>query len=70
MVTGDNPKAYGQEIFLFGTRKGSGESVWDIKKNIGYFTPAMVDRFSRVMDEGPAAIILLDKDRRIEYINP
>ncbi len=45
MITGDNPKAYGQNIFLFGTRKGSGESVWDIKKNIGYFTPAMVDRF-------------------------
>ena len=45
MVTGDNPKAYGQDIFLFGTKKGSGESVWDIKKNIGYFTPAMVDRF-------------------------
>lgn len=45
MVTGDNPKAYGQDIFLFGSRKGSGESVWDIKKNIGYFTPAMVDRF-------------------------
>jgi len=45
MITGDNPKAYGQDIFLFGTRKGSGESVWDIKKNIGYFTPAMVDRF-------------------------
>ena len=45
MITGDNPKAYGQDIFLFGSRKGSGESVWDIKKNIGYFTPAMVDRF-------------------------
>ena len=45
MITGDNPKAYGQDIFLFGTKKGSGESVWDIKKNIGYFTPAMVDRF-------------------------
>ncbi|WP_297693219.1 ATP-binding cassette domain-containing protein [uncultured Eudoraea sp.] len=45
MVTGDNPKAYGQDIILFGSRKGSGESVWDIKKNIGYFTPAMVDRF-------------------------
>ncbi|WP_297793926.1 ATP-binding cassette domain-containing protein [uncultured Eudoraea sp.] len=45
MITGDNPKAYGENIFLFGTRKGSGESVWDIKKNIGYFTPAMVDRF-------------------------
>ena len=45
MITGDNPKAYGQDLFLFGTQKGSGESVWDIKKNIGYFTPSMVDRF-------------------------
>ena len=45
MVTGDNPKGYGQELYLFGRKKGSGESIWDIKKNIGYFTPAMVDRF-------------------------
>ncbi|MEX0289473.1 MAG: ATP-binding cassette domain-containing protein [Flavobacteriaceae bacterium] len=45
MITGDNPKGYGQQIFLFGKLKGSGESIWDIKKMIGYFTPAMVDRF-------------------------
>ena len=45
MITGDNPKGYGQEIILFGTKKGSGESIWDIKKKIGYFTPAMIDRF-------------------------
>ena len=45
MITGDNPKGYGQEIYLFGRKKGSGESIWDIKKKIGYFTPAMVDRF-------------------------
>ncbi len=45
MVTGDNPKGYGQDLYLFGKKKGSGESIWDIKKNIGYFTPAMVDRF-------------------------
>ena len=45
MITGDNPKGYGQQIFLFGRKKGSGESIWDIKKKIGYFTPAMVDRF-------------------------
>ncbi len=46
MITGDNPKGYGQELFLFGTKKGSGESIWDIKKKIGYFTPAMIDRFT------------------------
>lgn len=45
MINGDNPKAFGQDIWLFGRKKGSGESVWDIKKNIGYFTPAMILRF-------------------------
>ncbi len=45
MITGDNPKAFGQDLELFGYKKGSGESVWDIKQNIGYFTPAMIDRF-------------------------
>lgn len=45
MIDGDNPKAYGEEIYLFGQRKGSGESVWDIKKKIGYFTPAMMELF-------------------------
>ncbi|MCO5725907.1 ATP-binding cassette domain-containing protein [Robiginitalea marina] len=45
LINGDNPKAYGQEIDLFGRRKGSGESVWEIKERIGYFTPAMTDRF-------------------------
>ncbi|TLF45601.1 ATP-binding cassette domain-containing protein [Maribacter aurantiacus] len=46
MITGDNPKAFGQEIYIFGNKKGSGESVWDIKEKIGYFSPAMTDSFS------------------------
>ncbi|MEP5830125.1 MAG: ATP-binding cassette domain-containing protein [Maribacter dokdonensis] len=46
MIFGDNPKAYGQNIHLFGSKKGSGESVWDIKKKIGYYAPAMTDKFS------------------------
>lgn len=45
LITGDSPKAYGQDLHLFGRAKGSGESVWDIKEKIGYFTPAMTDRF-------------------------
>lgn len=46
MITGENPKGYGQELFLFGRKKGSGESIWDIKQKIGYFTPAMTDKFT------------------------
>ena len=46
MITGDNPKGYGQNLTLFGIKKGSGESIWTIKENIGYVTPSMVDLFS------------------------
>ncbi|WP_276390387.1 ATP-binding cassette domain-containing protein [Eudoraea chungangensis] len=45
MINGDSPKAYGQDIYLLGFQKGQGESVWDLKKSMGYFTPAMIDRF-------------------------
>ncbi|MEZ4809369.1 MAG: ATP-binding cassette domain-containing protein [Allomuricauda sp.] len=45
MITGDSHKGYGQELTLFGQKKGSGESVWDLKEKIGYFTPAMMDKF-------------------------
>lgn len=47
MIIGDNPKAFGQKIYLFGKLKGSGEAVWDIKKKIGYFTPSMTNLFGR-----------------------
>jgi molybdate transport system ATP-binding protein len=45
MITGDSNKGYGQDLVLFGSKKGSGESVWDIKENIGYFTPSLTDKF-------------------------
>ncbi len=45
LITGDSHKGYGQDLTLFGHKKGSGESVWDLKEMIGYFSPAMVDRF-------------------------
>ncbi|MDT0608086.1 ATP-binding cassette domain-containing protein [Croceitalea rosinachiae] len=45
MITGDSHKGYGQNLTLLGNKKGSGESVWDIKKHIGYFTPSMTDKF-------------------------
>ncbi|GAB1417230.1 molybdate ABC transporter ATP-binding protein ModF [Paludibacter sp.] len=47
MIIGDNPKAFGQDIILFGRKKGSGESVWEIKEKIGYFYPKMTQLFKR-----------------------
>ncbi|HET7733058.1 MAG TPA: ATP-binding cassette domain-containing protein [Paludibacter sp.] len=48
IIIGDNPRGYGQDMILFGRKKGSGESIWDIKRQIGYFTPAMIEQFTRV----------------------
>jgi molybdate transport system ATP-binding protein len=48
LITGDNPKGYGQDLILFGMKKGSGEAVWDIKQNIGYLTPTMTQFFPRL----------------------
>lgn len=47
MITGDNPKAYNQNLILFGRKKGSGESVWEIKAKIGYVNIMMTHYFER-----------------------
>lgn len=41
LIFGDNPKAYLFDIELFEKQKGSGETIWEIKKKIGYISPEM-----------------------------
>ena len=49
LITGDNDKAYGQDISLFGVRRGSGESVWDIKQKYGQVDTQLHLNFARGM---------------------
>ena len=41
LVCADNPQSYACDISLFGRRRGTGESIWDIKRRIGYVSPEM-----------------------------
>ena len=41
LISGDNTQAYANDIELFGIKRGSGESVWDIKKRIGLVSTAL-----------------------------
>jgi len=41
LVTADNPQAYANDIYLFDRKRGTGESIWDIKKKIGYLSPEL-----------------------------
>ena len=41
LVCADNPQSYACDIELFGHKRGSGESIWEIKRHIGYVSPEM-----------------------------
>jgi len=41
MITGDNLQAYANEIYLFGKKRGEGESIWDIRRRLGVVSPEL-----------------------------
>jgi ABC-type molybdenum transport system, ATPase component/photorepair protein PhrA len=41
LVCADNPQSYANTFYLFDKKRGSGESIWDIKRRIGYVSPEM-----------------------------
>ena len=45
LINGDNPQAYANDIVLFDKKRGSGESIWDIKKKIGFVSPELHQYF-------------------------
>ncbi len=47
LITGDNPQAYANQIYLFDRRRGSGETIWEIKRNIGYISPELHWNFAQ-----------------------
>lgn len=49
LVCADNPQAYACDIELFGRKRGTGESIWDIKMHIGYVSPEMHRAYSKDM---------------------
>ncbi|MEM6050858.1 molybdate ABC transporter ATP-binding protein ModF [Erwinia sp. P7711] len=41
LVTGDHPQGYSNDLTLFGRRRGSGETIWDIKQHTGYVSSSL-----------------------------
>lgn len=35
VITGDHPACYRNRLWIFGTRRGTGESIWELKKRMG-----------------------------------
>jgi molybdate transport system ATP-binding protein len=69
LICADNPQSYACDITLFDNPRGSGESIWDIKKHIGYVSPEMHRAYQRDM---PAIRIVASglKDSVGLYVKP
>ena len=69
LVCADNPQSYACDIALFDRTRGSGESIWDIKKHIGYVSPEMHRAYQRDL---PAIQIVASglKDSVGLYVKP
>ena len=41
LINGDHPQSYVNNICVFGFRKGEGETIWEIKRNLGFVSNAL-----------------------------
>ena len=49
LLCGDHPQAFGNDVKLFGVRRGSGETIWELKRRIGLASPEMHQYFPRML---------------------
>ena len=41
LILSDNPQVYANEVKIFGRRRGEGESIWQMKRQIGWVSPEL-----------------------------
>ena len=69
LVCADNPQSYACDITLFDRPRGTGETIWDIKRHIGYVSPEMHRAYNKDL---PAVRIVASglKDSVGLYVRP
>lgn len=45
LLNGDHPQAYACDLTLFDRKRGTGETIWDIKRKIGFMSPELYQVF-------------------------
>lgn len=41
LIQGDHPQAYANSVTVFGRRRGTGESIWELKRRMGWVSPEL-----------------------------
>jgi molybdate transport system ATP-binding protein len=55
LLCGDHPQAYSNDVRLFGRRRGTGESIWDVKRRVGLVSPELHLYYSEPLTASQAA---------------
>ncbi|MEW6080176.1 MAG: ATP-binding cassette domain-containing protein [Thermodesulfobacteriota bacterium] len=45
LIMGDNPQCYANDVRVMGRRRGTGETIWDVRADIGYLSPDLQARY-------------------------
>lgn len=67
LIFADHPLAYSQKVYLFGKRRGTGESIWDIKARINYMGPEVINYLNPSSITLVARDYILSQHRKVEY---
>jgi molybdate transport system ATP-binding protein len=68
IIFADHPLAYSQQVYLFGKRRGTGESIWQIKERINYLGPELISYLDPQSVQQTAREYIL-KDREPERLS-
>jgi molybdate transport system ATP-binding protein len=55
LICGDHPQAYSNDVKLFGKARGTGESIWDLKRRMGLVSPEFHLYFSEPLTAAATA---------------
>jgi len=71
LLYADNPQVYSNEVYLFDIRRGSGESIWDIKDKISFYSSEMYRYFDKslTIDESVKYLIFQNPYKKREFSN-
>ncbi len=58
LITGDNTQVYRNDVRLFGKRRGTGETIWEIKERLGIVSYRMHVEFRLVGDIDVESVVL------------
>jgi molybdate transport system ATP-binding protein len=58
LITGDNMQVFSNDVSIFGKRRGSGETLWDIRSRLGIVSHRLHLEYRRVGDTPLEAVLI------------